>query len=297
MNNILQIAASVTLLLAPALALAQPTPATQPTPSTPPAAAPPPAARETTAAPTTRAAPETAARPAAREQDDAVRPMAPPPPATPRPVAPGTKPLAPVEATPVAGFPLRKRRLGFLLELGYPFLDFRVGYGITDRLQILLGYRGLYAMSSAGYAGLKFGLFQNKPRTVGVSFTALGGYTYVKQKNDYDDGTTRELVGGDGGFGEAWLTVTVRRRRHGLMLVGGLRISQVSGCSDEYDCWGSIFASGSPGTLVTGFFELGWEMRFMRYASYYVAIGVDMFTNSNALPAMVRFRNGVLLDF
>lgn len=35
----------------------------------------------------------------------------------------------------------------------------------------------------------------------------------------------------------------------------------------------------------------------MKFASYYIAMGVDMFTNSDAMPAMVRFRTGVMLDF
>lgn len=187
--------------------------------------------------------------------------------------------------------------MAFSLELGYPFLDFRLGYGISNRFQLMAGYRGLYSLSSAGYAGLKIGLYQNKERIVGVSLVALGGYSYVKGVFDGDGETTRMLVGGDGGFGEAWLMATVRRRRHGLTLTGGMRISQVSGCSDEAYCYGDIFKSGRDGTLVTAFFELGWEMRIMKFASYYLAMGVDMFANSNSLPAMVRFRTGVMLDF
>jgi len=203
-----------------------------------------------------------------------------------------------VDATPVGGFPLRKKRMSFTLELGYPFLDFRFGLGITDRFQLLIGYRGLYSLSSAGFAGLKIGMFQNQERTVGVSLVALGGYTYVKHSGDYGGDGTEELVGGSGGFGEAWLMATVRHGRHGLSLNGGLRISYVTGCAEgSYNCYSSFFESNKSGALVTAFFELGWEMRIMKFASYYIAAGVDMFANSNALPAMVRFRTGVMLDF
>ncbi len=290
--------------LLPALAMAQAAPSPMPAPDPPPTAparsgdAQPGAQPDATSAP---AAPEQPLRATPAPREVAPRDTAPPPyypPVGPNGrYQPAPRILKPVEAAPVGGFPLRKKRMSFSLELGYPFLDFRFGYGLSDRFQFLIGYRGLYSLSSAGYAGVKIGLFQNKERSVGVSLVALGGYNYVKDA-DGDGGTTKMLVGGDGGFGEGWLMATVRRRRHGLTLTGGMRISEMSGCDDsEYYCYSSVFDSGRDGTLVTAFFELGWEMRIMQFASYYVAMGVDMFTNSKDLPAMVRFRTGVMLDF
>lgn len=203
-----------------------------------------------------------------------------------------------VRTTPAGGFTLGDRRFGFRLEFGYPMFSFQVGYGIGSRFEVFVGYRGLYTATHSPYGGVKVAMFASPKRTVGLSFIALGGWTYARRiEDDYGDPEKdayyESLVGGSGGFGEAWLSMTARKGRHGGLISVGVRISQVEKC----DGCDSHLLGGDAGVMATAFAEAGYEFRFMNHMSYYVAAGVDFFTNTNWIPALPRFRTGVCVDF
>lgn len=200
--------------------------------------------------------------------------------------------LKTVRTTPVGGFTLGNRRFGVQLEFGYPFFNFQVGYGLGTRFQVFVGYRGIYTVTHTPYGGIKVALFANPRKTVGLSFTALGGWTHVRD-SDSSNAATESFAGGSGGFGEAMLSITARKGRHGVLINAGARIAQVAACSD---CENHLL-DGDSGVIATAFAEVGYEYRFMQHMSYFVAAGADFFTNSEWTPAMPRFRTGVVVDF
>lgn len=203
-----------------------------------------------------------------------------------------------VRTTPAGGFTSGDRRIAFKMEFGYPFFDFQVGYGIGSRFQVFAGYRGLYTATHAPYGGIKVAMFTNPRRTIGLSFTLLGGWTYARRTED-DEGVAEKdayyesLVGGSGAFGELWLSITARSGRHGVLIDGGVRVSQVLSCNG---CESHVLGDKA-GALATAFAEVGYEIRFMEHMSYYVAAGADFFANTNWVPALPRFRTGVYVDF
>lgn len=256
----------------------------------------------------------TPARPSAPARPPAATP-AEVPPEKPRPIRPAGRlpdmPMCPPPApckcpvvkkdprvTPVAGFTLGHRRLGVKFEVGYPFFVFELAYGFGSRFQMFVGYRGLYSLTSAPYGGFKILLTADSRRILGISLTAMGGWTHVRD-GDLD---VAMLVGSGGVFGEVWVTATARSGRHGGFVNGGVRLSQVEKCDNaDDDCYDHPIqdddGDGKKGALATIFGEVGYELYITRYVSYYLALGVDMFANSDAMPAMVRFRTGMIMHF
>jgi hypothetical protein len=215
-----------------------------------------------------------------------------------------TKPQTPkrtvketVRTTPAGGFTLGDKRFGFRLEFGYPMFSFQAGYGIGKRFELFVGYRGFYTATHSPYGGVKVAMFASPKRSVGLSFIALGGWTYARRpktgSNNRKDAYYESLVGGSGGFGEAWLSMTARKKRHGGLISVGVRFSQVLKCDN---CQNHLLGRDS-GVMATAFAEAGYEYRFMKHMSYYVTAGVDFFTNSKWVPALPRFRTGVCVDF
>jgi hypothetical protein len=184
------------------------------------------------------------------------------------------------------------------LELGYPFLEIGFEYAVGRSFSVGAGMRSLYGVTFAPWAGIRVQLSANAPRTVGLALSLKGGWTYIRGET-YDTDLREGLVGGKGVFGELGLTATVRRLRHGLFINAGVRISQVTTelCDGPDYCYNPEIAEDGAGVLATAFVDLGWEIRLGRNASYLLGIGVDMFVNGGDLPAMVRFRNGILIDF
>jgi hypothetical protein len=214
--------------------------------------------------------------------------------AAPEPVGPDPGP------TPFAGFLGRARSFQAQLELGYPFLELAFTYAFSPGFALGAGLRTLYGMTYAPYLSLRFGLARTADGTGAISLALRGGLTFLRG-SDRDPGGHALLVGGRGVFGEIGLAMSTRRRRNGLFLNVGLRLSQsrIPGCSEGggYDCWLDNLAEDDAAALATLFFDLGWEVRITQHASYFIGFGVDLFVNSRELPAMVRFRNGVILDF
>ena len=202
------------------------------------------------------------------------------------------------EPAPTGGFTLGRNKAQVMVEAGYPFVKFELGYGLLSNLQLFAGYQGLYSFTSAGYGGIKLGLITTPKKTFGLSLAALGGYTHLRHR---DDAVAGAIVGGDGGFGEFRLMLSGRKGRHGFFFNAGMRMSQVTRnirCEkgakpesmDNFNC-----LSDDP-VLTTVFVEAGYEVRLSRYASYFVGVGVDVFSGA-WYPAMVRLRNGILFDF
>jgi hypothetical protein len=202
------------------------------------------------------------------------------------------------DPAPTGGFALERHKAQVMLEAGYPFVRFELGYGLLSNLQVFAGYQGLYSFTSAGYAGIKLGLITTPKKTFGLSLAALGGYTHLRHRGD---ALAAALVGGNGGFGEFRLQLSGRRGRHGFFFNAGMRMSQVTRnircekgaepeCMEHFNC-----LSDDP-VLTTVFVEAGYEVRLSRYASYFVGVGVDVFSGA-WYPAMARLRNGILFDF
>ena len=65
--------------------------------------------------------------------------------------------------------------------------SFQAGYGIGSRFQLFVGYRGLYTATHSPYGGVKVSMFASPKRSVGLSFIAMGGWTYARREED-DEG-------------------------------------------------------------------------------------------------------------
>lgn len=245
-------------------------------------------------------------------------PMPAPPPARWRPEAddsfygsgavPGPDPeLAPEPPvdhgpTPVGAFALYRWQVAVHLEVGYPFVQLSSALGLVDHvLQLEAGYRGLYGYTNALFGGLKWRLHANATDTIGLGLRLIGGFNDVRK--DWDFERHEAMTGGGGAFGEATLLLTARGRTHGFLATAGLRISdfRIRPCrgDDEWDCWHDVTLGGRRrGLVYTTSLEIGYEFRTGSRTSYFLAVGVDVYFGMDGwFPAMVRFRNGIALDF
>lgn len=207
------------------------------------------------------------------------------------------------EPAPVGGFTLGRHSAGLRLEIGHPFIDVQLAYGLHDAVELEAGYRGMWGKSNGGYGGLRFRLYRNQSQTAALSLSLLGGYTYVRPGEDHF--RTTAYNGGDSGFAEIGFGLSAGRRRQAFIASVGLRLSWVQGhrrCDPvEYvfytDCDNTIFRDGHRGFLPVVFFDVGYVVRLYRSISLYIATGFDAFTSSQALSAMVRQRFGLMFDF
>lgn len=203
------------------------------------------------------------------------------------------------EPSAVGAFPLRRGRVALAVELGWPFYEVRVGVGLHHRVQLELGMRGMWAWTVGGYVGLKIGLVQNSSRSTALSVRVLGGYQHLMNDNGRQ---FRQLGGGNGGYGEMWLIGSLRRGSSTLQVSGGVRVSQVDTCTRwdlewEDECPVRPFGANDTGALVTGFLEAGYATRLNANASFFAAIGLDLFVmGGEDWPAMVRLRLGFAVD-
>jgi hypothetical protein len=217
-------------------------------------------------------------------------------------------PLAPQEIfteepSPLGGFTLARHGVGLRLEAGHPFIDAQLAYGLHDAVELDAGYRGMWGKSNGAYGGLRFRLYRNQAETAALSFSVLGGYTYVRPGENHF--YTTMFNGGDSGFAELGFGLSLGRHRQAFIASAGLRLSWVQGhrpcASDEYtyydDCEDTIFRDGHRGFLPVVFFEVGYAVRLYRLISLYIATGFDAFTSSESLSAMVRHRFGLMFDF
>lgn len=204
---------------------------------------------------------------------------------------------------PVYGFPMARRDVGVRLELGYPYLDIGLMYGVHDVVEIGAGYRGMYTMSFGGYGSLKFRLYRSTQRNAALSLNILGGYHHVPQGEGHDKITG--LAGGDGAYLELSLAMSVGRRGHYFTAASGVRLAwvreQPSCATDEYgyawDCYETVFNDGHGGFMPVAFLDLGYAARVWRHLSLFILTGFDAFTNSDSFLASVRFRLGFMFDF
>jgi hypothetical protein len=226
------------------------------------------------------------AQPAAQE---ALLP--PPEPAPPRP-----------EPVPETGFLLGRGRLGLSVAAGWPFVELQVAYGAHEAVEVAAGYRAMYGLASAWYGGLRLRLHENRKRGAALSLLALGGYTYVVSGEGHNRST--QFAGGDSGFGEAALALSVGRNIAWFTFLGGARVSGVQDhiCSSAavssttLNCEQAVFPDGEAGVLVTVMLEVGFAVRLNSFMSLLGAVGGDWFVNSEAREAFVRGRLGFSFD-
>jgi hypothetical protein len=243
------------------------------------------------------------------EETSEVQPAAQQPEPAAQLVTPNAATLVDELPAPFGGFGLQPGRLGATIEFGYPFFGLQMAYGLPGRVELGVAYRGLYALTHSPVGIVRVRLFENDDRTAAFGLTVRGGYTIVGD----DQSELTGLVGGAGPFGELEFNIGVRNSRHMLFVTAGVRLSQNP--ADYYGCPGGGGYETYPATgdddncfdlmppwdgdaplVATGYSELGYGLRFMRAASFFVAAGVDMFFDSNELPAMIRLRTGMTFD-
>lgn len=200
---------------------------------------------------------------------------------------------------PSAGFLLSERRLGLRLEAGFPFLDVDLLVRAHDAVQLGFGYRTFWTFTHTAYGELKLRLWRNAAATRGLSMLLRGGYTYLFRNEpydlDYNDLTS--IVGGDSGFGELLLALSIRGRRHAFDLQTGLRVAWVQEAVPyEWYFYGVVFADGEAGLLATVIIEAGYALRMSRSSSFVVRFGVDVFTNSDDYKARPRGGVGFIVE-
>jgi hypothetical protein len=105
------------------------------------------------------------------------------------------------------------------------------------------------------------------------------------------------MVGGDSGFGELLLALSIHARRHAFDVQAGLRLGWVQDALyDEWDYYGMVFADGEAGMLATVIIEAGYALRMNRSSSFVVNFGVDVFTNSDDRKILPRGNVGFLVE-
>jgi hypothetical protein len=204
------------------------------------------------------------------------------------------------ESPAVGGFLVSRGDLGLVIDLGWPYLNLGFSYGVNDAVELGVGYRGLWSMSSTGYLSLKVRLSQNRTRRSAVSLNWLGGYTYVSP-GDHDYRTS--LAAGDSVFSDILFSASIGRGRHIIFLDAGVHLGWVQSqepCEYDdwgyYDCYDRVFPDGEAGVLVAAIFDIGWAVRLRPQWSLSVALGFNAFVNSEEMPGYGTVKLGFSFD-
>lgn len=196
------------------------------------------------------------------------------------------------DPTPVGGYTLPKGGFGLKLEFGYPHMDIGILFALGNRVQVALGYRSVYTINHTPYANVKFSLNSRNRDVLGLALELGAGYSFGRDQDEEHIGN--RMAGEYHVFGEAWLRGTARRGRHGLLFGVGAKISQaVPGYAYDYD-YNEPESTGDK-VMATISLEIGYELRINRVASFFLATGVDIFTSDEWIPALIRFRLGVIV--
>lgn len=201
------------------------------------------------------------------------------------------KPEETWDPTPVSGYTIPRGAIGLKIEFGYPHMDVGMLVGLGGRIQLGVGYRSVYTVNHTPYADVKFSLNSRNRDVLGLALQLGGGYSFGKGDNDH---FANLMAGEYHFFGEAWLRGTARRGRHGLLFGVGARLSQAPPTRNDYYGYGEADDTADK-VMATVSMELGYEVRINRVASFFVTTGVDIFTSDDWLPALIRFRMGVIV--
>jgi hypothetical protein len=191
----------------------------------------------------------------------------------------------------VGGYTLPRGGFAVKTELGYPNLDLEFLFAVGSRVQLGVGYRGLYTMNHTPYGSFKWSLNRRNRDVLGLALELRAGYSFPRDGDD-GDSIGNMLTGEYQWFGELRFLGTARSGRHGLLWAVGGRVSR-SPYDDYYDGYGDHSDSGKAMGVVT--LEIGYELRINRIASFFLSLGVDIFTDEDYIPALPHFRMGVLL--
>ncbi len=202
------------------------------------------------------------------------------------------KEAADVGPTPVGGYTLPRGGFAVKTELGYPNLDLEFLFAVGSRVQLGVGYRGLYTMNHTPYGSLKWSLNRHNRDVLGLALELRAGYSFSRD-GDGGDAIGNMLAGEYQWFGELRFLGTARRGRHGLLWAVGGRVSRSPYEDDYYDGYGDHSDSGKAMGVVT--LEIGYELRINRIASFFLSLGVDIFAAKDFIPALPHFRMGVML--
>lgn len=198
---------------------------------------------------------------------------------------------------PVSGFTLQAHRLALRVETSFPFLETALLIRLHERVTLGLGYRSFYGFNNAGIAELAIQVAQNESHSRGMSIIARGGYG---RNVDPQEPWHTAFTGYNGPLGELLIAGTFRWGRHAFDLNMGVRIGGVPerDCEDEWDdyCYDAWFRNGESKPAVTMLADFGWSLRFMERASFFAGLGVHWYTNSDAIPALPRFRAGFIFE-
>ncbi len=207
----------------------------------------------------------------------------------------------PVEYEPpgVAGFLVSRRDVGLLLEVGFPFLEAELSFGLHDAVELGVGYRSFWGMSSMGYLSLRIRVYHSVVRRAAVSLMGRAGYTHVGSENH---GSNTSWAGGDAAMGELLVAASIGRGRHFFFMNLGARFGWVRSHTDcdsdrDYGCYSTAFPDGSPGVLAAALFDVGWAARLRSRSSFFLAVGFFAYFNGEGVPGCMTARIGFLFDF
>lgn len=192
-----------------------------------------------------------------------------------------------------AGFTLVGHRLGFVFDVGFPFLEATLLVRAHDIITVGVGYRSFYTLTNAFFGSLKIRVANSRANTRALSITALGGYGRETRERQYNT----EITGIDGGFAELRLAASFRFGRHALDFRLGTTLGWIREVIIDDWGYGSGWFDGEGGVAVTVFTDIGWTARITPKASFFLALGVSIYTNSHSyLEALPRSRLGFLVD-
>ena len=225
-------------------------------------------------------------------------PACPAPGSTPPPAAVVKPSAVKHRPTSIGGYTAPQGAFFTQFEVGYPFLAVELGYGISRRVQLSLGYRGLYSFSHSPYASLKIGLRSPDDPLLGMALRFTAGYSIPGGRDGEGEEVAAYLTGENRAFGEVWLLGTARSGRHGLLFGFGVKVSQSPGSYGYYedDYYGGDYGDDAHNIMVTLSFDIGYELRINRISAFFISLGVDIFAKAeDFIPALPRFRMGFTL--
>ncbi len=223
-------------------------------------------------------------------------------PVTPEPEPPSEQETERLGPPPVGGVTISDRKVGLLVEVGFPYYNVQLSYGLHDAVELGVGYRGFWFLTSAGYVSLRLRLYHNPHRLAAISLYAAAGYSYIHPEMNYSYNNTTSLVGGDATHGLLGLSTSMGRGRHLFIFNIAAHLGWVQsweGCEeDDWDsrCYEGYFRNGQRGLAVAVLFEFGYAVRMSRSSTFFVTLGSMFFVNNDEWAGYGTGKIGFVFD-
>lgn len=195
---------------------------------------------------------------------------------------------------PLFGALLPRSSFGLKLEVGFPFFQIGLLYGVHEIVEIGAAFRSFWGLSLGGYGSIRVRLYENATGNSSLSLGIRLGYNQVREDSNY----LVALSGGDSGYGEVHLGFNVGRYGHAAIFDLGLRLAWVQAQPEcEGSCYSSLSEEGYAHLMPVPFVEVGYAVRFSHVATFYIANGVEARMLADDATATARARMGFILDF